>query len=321
MIRHSAVKLLYVGMVVAVALSACAAEEPRDEPGIEARRAARAAQTIRLVYPDWSSEVAGAHLIQAVLQERLGYRVQLMQTDAEGMWRMVADGEADVLAGAWLPVTHDEYFRDYGGRLEDLGPNLHGARIGLVVPTATPGRQTEDTGRTGRDLVTIRSIDELADHADRFEGRIIGIESGAGVMARAQEALEVYGLERSFRLIESDEERMIAEVNDAIRSLRWVVFTGWTPHWSFERHNMRFLDDPQAVFGGVEAIHTMTRTGFAEDMPDAYETLRRMEWEPRQLERLMIWIHDDSTGDVYRQALRWIRTHSDLVDEWVRDIE
>jgi len=323
MIRHNAVRLLYVSMVLVVALVACTPEDRGDkgDQAIEARRAARSEQTIRLAHPDWSSEVAGAHLVQAVLQERLGYRVQLVQTDAEGMWRMVAEGEADVLAGAWLPATHDEYFREYGSRLEDLGPNLEGARIGLVVPTATPGRQTGDTGRTGRDLVTISSMSELAQHPERFGGRIIGIELGAGVMARAEEALEAYGLERSYRLIESNEEHMISEVNDAIRDLRWVVFTGWTPHWFFERHNMRFLDDPQGVFGGEESIHTMVRAGFAEDMPDAYEVLQRMNWEPRELERLMIWIHDNAGGDVYRQALRWIRTNPDIVDEWVRDIE
>ncbi len=321
MTKHTAVRLLYLGIVLVVALMGCMPEDGVDEPALEARRAARAEQTIRLVYPDWSSEIASAHLIQTVLQERLGYRVQLVQTDAEGMWRMVAEGEADVLAGAWLPVTHAEYVREYQGGLEDLGPNLQGARIGLVVPTATPGRQTGDTGQTGRDLVTISSIRELAEHAERFQGRIIGIESGAGVMTRAEEALAAYGLERRFRLIESNEEHMIAEVDAAIRNLRWIVFTGWTPHWSFERYNMRFLDDPEGIFGGEESIHTMVRSGFAEDMPDAYQTLRRMQWEPRDLERLMIWIHDDAAGGAYRQALRWIRTNADIVDEWVRDIE
>jgi ABC-type proline/glycine betaine transport system substrate-binding protein len=35
---------------------------------------------------------------------------------------------------AWLPVTHGEYMKQVGDKVEDLGPNYEGARIGLVVP-------------------------------------------------------------------------------------------------------------------------------------------------------------------------------------------
>ncbi|MDA3949818.1 MAG: glycine betaine ABC transporter substrate-binding protein [Spirochaeta sp.] len=316
-VYRSVMLALLAGVVVA----GCTRGEEQVDPEVLARREARSEQTIRLVYPEWSSETASAHLIQAVLQERLGYRVDLISVDAEAMWSRVASGDADMLAGAWLPVTHREYLRQYGDEVEDLGPNLEGARIGLVVPTMRPGRQTDATGRTGRDLVSITAIPEMAERADEFRGRIIGIESGAGVVARTREALDVYDLDRQFHLVESDEAHMVDRVNEAISRDEWVVFTGWRPHWMFERHNLRFLNDPDGVYGGEEAVHTMVCTRFGDAYPDAYEVLDRMQWSLEDLERLMRWIQEDDARDAYGQALRWIDVHAEIVDEWVVGIE
>ena len=279
-------------------------------------RAARADTPISMVYPEWSSEIATAHLLQAVLQERLGYTIEMRPVGVGEMWRQVATGEADVLAGAWLPTTHQEYYAEYGERVDDLGPNLVGARIGLVVPTAVPGRQTGDTGRTGRELVTVTSIDELAESAERFEGRIVGIEHGAGIMARTREALTAYGLGGRYRILETSEPRMLDRLAAAVQRRQWIVLTGWRPHWIFELYALRFLDDPNRVYGGEESIHTMVRRGFAEYAPEAYEVLSRASWHPEELERLMLWIHEGD-GDPYVQALRWMEVNDETVDSWL----
>ncbi|MEX2445572.1 MAG: glycine betaine ABC transporter substrate-binding protein [Alkalispirochaeta sp.] len=314
---------VYVAALLMITLVGCAPEEesapPADAESQAVLETDRRGETLRLVYPEWSSETASAHLFQAVLQERLGYNVRLVPVTVEEMWRQVAEGEADMLVGAWLPVTHLEYAEKYEDRLVDLGPNLEGARVGLVVPTSTPGRQTDDTGSSGRELVTIRSITEMASSADRFAGRIVGIESGAGVVARAREALEVYGLQRNFRLLETDEAVMVDRVSEAIFRDNWIVFTGWTPHWMFERYSLRFLEDPKGVFGGEEAIHTMVREGFADDFPDAARVADRVSYRPEDLERLMRWIHEDDENDAYGQALRWVDSHEAIVQEWLQE--
>jgi glycine betaine/proline transport system substrate-binding protein len=304
-------------------MSGCGKEEQEIDESLQARREARSEHTLELVYPAWTSERASSHLFQAVLQERLGYRVELETVPVEEMWSSVASGEADILTGAWLPATHRDYFQTYGENLRDLGPNLEGAKIGLVVPTTTPGRQTEETGKTGKDLVTIRSLEELGDpeNAARFDGRIVGIEAGSGVVARTEDALEAYGLERLYRLVETNEEGMLDRVADAIYRGEWIVFTGWKPHYIFELHDLTFLEDPEGVFGGEESIHTMVREGFEEDFSDAFEVLERISYRPEDLERLMRWIHEDEREDPYGQALRWIELHEEMVDSWVEGIE
>lgn len=315
---------LLTTVLLAVLLVGCSRQESAADasgPQVTPQVSQRADTVIRLVYPEWSSEIASAHLIEAVLQERLGYRVRMIPVEVEEMWRRVAEGEADVLTGAWLPTTHQGYYAEYGDRLEDLGPNLAGARIGLVVPTVRPGRQTDASGKIGRELVTIRSIEELAGHVEEFDGRIVGIESGAGVVARTQEALTAYGLQAQYHVLTGDEERMLSRLRKAVQQGEWIVFTGWKPHWVFELYNLRFLEDPQGVFGGQESIHTMVRPDLKQDIPDAYKVLQQISYQPEDLERLMRWIHADEEADPYAQAVRWIELHQDMVDNWIKVIE
>ncbi|MEI3606395.1 glycine betaine ABC transporter substrate-binding protein [Pseudogracilibacillus sp. SE30717A] len=88
---------------------------------------------IELVYVEWDTEVGSTNMIGLVLEE-LGYDVTVTPLDNAVMWEAVATGEADAMVAAWLPGTHGDLFEEYKDELIDLGPNLEGAKIGLVVP-------------------------------------------------------------------------------------------------------------------------------------------------------------------------------------------
>jgi glycine betaine/proline transport system substrate-binding protein len=264
--------------------------------------------------------MASAHLVQAVLQEELGVRVRLLRLDAEDMWRAVADGRADAMLSAWLPVTHHTYLERYGGRMTDLGPNLEGARIGLVVPEVSVGRQTGAQGRRVRPYIKTSSMADLGEYALQFRQRIVGIDPGAGVMQRTRKAMEVYGLE-NWRLIEGSEASMTDELSQAIRHQQWIVVTGWTPHWMFARWNLRFLEDPEHVYGGAETIHTMVRPGLAEEMPVVHAFLDRFSWSPEEASQYMIWNQEDRGMYPYEKALRWMRTHRERVARWLEGLQ
>jgi len=88
---------------------------------------------IELVYVEWDTEVGSTNMIGLVLEE-LGYNVTVTPLDNAVMWEAVATGEADAMVAAWLPGTHGDLHEEYKDELVDLGPNLEGAKIGLVVP-------------------------------------------------------------------------------------------------------------------------------------------------------------------------------------------
>ncbi|MCM3709027.1 glycine betaine ABC transporter substrate-binding protein [Sporosarcina luteola] len=88
---------------------------------------------IKLAYVAWDSEIASHNVIKLVLEE-MGYKVTLTQVEAGPLWTAIADGSADASLAAWLPVTHETYAKKFDGKFEELGTNMEGVKIGLVVP-------------------------------------------------------------------------------------------------------------------------------------------------------------------------------------------
>ncbi len=255
---------------------------------------------LTLAYVEWDCAVASTNVARAVLQEKLGYNVETLSVSAAAMWQGIATGDVDAMVTAWLPVTHADYWDATEGRVEDLGVLAEGARIGLVVP----------------EYVTIDSIEELNDHANQFRGRITGIDPGAGIMARTEEAMEEYNL-TNMELLEGSDATMAAALRDAVRAEDWIVVTGWSPHWKFGRWDLKYLEDSKKVYGEEEYIGKIGRQGLEEDAPDAYNFLKNFEWSQEDMATVMDW--NQEHPDLYANAVRFIEENPDLVEKWLEN--
>jgi glycine betaine/proline transport system substrate-binding protein len=100
-------------------------------------------EEVKLAYVAWDSEIASTNIVAQVLTD-LGYKVKMSQVEAGPMWTGVADGSVDAHVAGWLPVTHADYVEKYDGQFEDLGSNLEGTKIGLVVPAYMDIESIED---------------------------------------------------------------------------------------------------------------------------------------------------------------------------------
>lgn len=255
---------------------------------------------VELIYVEWSSEVASTNVVKAVLQEKLDYEVDMIPVSGAAMWQGLASGDADAMVAAWLPTTHANYLEKVKDKVVDLGPNLVGTRVGLVVPG----------------YVTIRSIDELNTNADKFDGKIIGIDPGAGMMAKTEKVIEEYNLDKMELMVGSG-ATMTAALADSIKQNKWVVVTGWTPHWMFAKWNLRYLEDPKNIYGGEEEIHTFVRKGLKEDMPEVYNFLDKFNWSLEDMQQVMVW-NSEEGAKPYENAKRWIEQNDAKVQEWLQ---
>ena len=254
---------------------------------------------VELAYVEWSCATASVNVVKAVLQEKLGYTVEITSVSAAAMWQAVASGDVDGMTTAWLPITHAHYMEKVKDSVVDLGSNCEGAGIGLVVPT----------------YVTIDSIDQMNAVADKFDGKIIGIDPGAGIMSKTEKAIKEYGLTK-FELMEGTGAMMTAVLKDKIQKKKWVAVTGWTPHWKFARWDLKYLKDPKGVYGGSEQIKTVVRKGLDKDMPEVYRFLDNFHWTLPEIGQVMGWNADGA--DPYESAKRWIKENPDRVKEWLQ---
>lgn len=89
---------------------------------------------IEIVSTPWDTERASTAVIAEVLT-RQGYDVTDTPVDPAVMFQSVASNDADASVAPWLPATHGAFYEQYKDDVVDLGANLEGAKIGMVVPT------------------------------------------------------------------------------------------------------------------------------------------------------------------------------------------
>ncbi|MED1439266.1 glycine betaine ABC transporter substrate-binding protein [Aeribacillus composti] len=257
---------------------------------------------IKLVYVEWDTEVASAHVIKKVLEDQ-GFDVDITPVDNAVMWESVAKGEADGMVAAWLPATHGDLYEQYKDQLEDLGPNLEGAKIGLVVPK----------------YMDIQSIEELDQYADKLNKTITGIEPGAGVVKSAENAVKTYESLKGWQVQTSSSGAMATALGEAYKNKEPIVVTGWSPHWKFAAYDLKFLEDPKGSFGKEEHISTIVRKGLKEDMPKAYKILDQFSWTAEDIEQVMLEISEGS--DPAKAAEDWVEANQGKVAEWTKGVE
>lgn len=252
-------------------------------------------KNVNLAYVEWDTEIASTNVVAAVLED-LGYNVTMTPLDNAIMWESVASGETDGMVAGWLPNTHGAMYERYGDRMEDLGPNLEGAKVGLVVPT----------------YMDVNSIEELSDEAGKT---ITGIEPGAGVVAAAENSLGVYDNLSDWNVQTSSSGAMTVALGQAIANQEEIVITGWSPHWMFAKYDLKYLEDPQNGMGEPESIHTMAREGLEEDMPEVYQILDSFNWTTEDMEEVMLEISNGVDPEI--AARNWIEANPEKVMDWI----
>lgn len=257
-------------------------------------------KTVNIVYVEWDSEVASSHVIKAVIEEKLGYNAELLSVPLTALWESIATGDQDATVAAWLPSLQKEQQETYQDQVVNLGPHLERTQMGLVVP----------------DYVPIDTIVELKENNEKFDNKIIGIDPNAGIMETTEEVMEEYNLSNEFELITGSDSTMTTILGNAIKEKKWIVVTGWTPHWKFAKWNLKYLEDPKNIYGKQEKIHTIVREGLKSDMPEVYKFLDNFQWEPSDMEEVMLLIQKEEYN-AEEAAEIWIEENDNLVENWI----
>ena len=259
-----------------------------------------APKTLKIAYVEWDCATASSYLAKEVLESRLGYKVELVALSGPVMWTSLATNDADAMLTAWLPYTHADMYAKVKDKVDIVGKVADGARLGLAVP----------------DYVSITSVEELDSHADKFKGRITGIDPGAGIMTLTEKLIKAYGLKK-MELLEGSGAIMTSSLGNAIRKKEWIVVTGWSPHWMFGRWNLRYLDDPKKILGEEESIFAVTRKNLTKDQPEAATFLSKFHYTgAAQLQTLMAWGQEKGSNP-QKAAQRFIKEFPQQVESWL----
>jgi len=266
--------------------------------GVASVAQAAAKPEIKIGYVSgWADSVATTETAAAIIREKLGYPVKLVAVSAGIMWSGVARGDLDTSLSAWLPVTHAQYYKKFKKDVVLEGVVEKDAKIGLVVP----------------DYVKAKTVADLKKYKANYGGVITGIDAGAGVMDKASKAIKAYDL--GFTLAASSGAGMAVALDRAIRAKKAIVVTGWQPHWMFGRYKLRFLSDPKKVFGEAENVYAMINPGLQKKAPDVVAFLKKFQWKPGQIAKVMVAIKDGTKPS--DAAKKWVSENGAEVNGWL----
>ncbi|MEX0789244.1 MAG: glycine betaine ABC transporter substrate-binding protein [Actinomycetota bacterium] len=261
------------------------------------------AQAVNIGWIPWDEDVAVTYLWEYLLEEE-GYDVDLTQLDVAPVYQGLADGDIDVFLDAWLPQTHSDYWERFGDDLEDVGVWYDSGTLNLAVPT----------------YMDVETIADLQGQADTFNGRIVGIEPGAGLMrVTREEAVPTYGLE-DYEVLEGSTPAMLAELERALEREEPIVVTLWHPHWAYAAYDIKDLEDPEGAMGGAENLHVIGRSGFSDDYPELAGWLANFEMPDDALASLeQLIINDYDEGEEREAVEEWLSDpeNRELADGWL----
>ncbi|MFJ7770361.1 ABC transporter permease/substrate binding protein [Streptomyces sp. NPDC097107] len=255
---------------------------------------------VSLGYVPWDEGVASTFLWKEILEQR-GYEVEAKQFDAGPLYTSLAQGDIDIVTNSWLPTTHEQYWKKYGDRLDDLGSWYDETSLELTVPAY---------------MKDINSLADLKGKAGLFGGKITGIESSAGEMALLKsKVLKAYGLEKEYKVVDSSTPAMLAELKRAMSKKEPVVVTLWSPHWAYNDLDLKKLKDPEGAWGAGDGVHTLSRKGFAGDDPTTARWLKDFSMTEKQLTSLEAEINKAGKGNQQDAVRTWLDANPGLVDK------
>ncbi len=188
---------------------------------------------INIGYIPWDEGIASTYLWKEMLEQR-GFKVNAQQYEAGALYTGMANGEIDFETDSWLPTTHESYWKKYGDKLEDMGSWYGPTSLEIAVPSYMKG---------------IESMEDLKGQADKFKGRIVGIEPGAGEMQLLKsKVLKEYGLDKEYN-----------------------------------EFDLTKLKDPKGAWGEGDEIHTLARKGFSKEFPEVGKWLKDFKMSEEQL--------------------------------------
>lgn len=259
-------------------------------------------KTIRIGWTAWSDAEAVTNIAKQLLEQRLGYKVELVMTDIGLQYQGVAKGDLDIMLMSWLPNTHKAYWDKLSSEVLDMGILYDNAKLGWAVPDYIP-------------ISEVKSIEDLKKPGvkEKFKSQVQGIDPGAGLMMASERALKSYDLD-GYKLLTGSDAGMIVALDRAMKHNEWIVVTTWTPHWMFSKYKIRYLEDPKLALGGAEAIHAVARKGFEKDFPKAAGFIRNFKINIADLESIMSKAKDSSYD---KEAAAFIKANPDTVNKWL----
>ncbi|QNU60718.1 ABC transporter substrate-binding protein [Vreelandella titanicae] len=267
-------------------------------------------QTLDFGVPAWPGITVKTAIAEQLLNP-LGYETSTQEIGLQVIYQGIESGDIDAFLGAWLPAQREMFNpRKESGVLIDVANNVDGAQMTLAVP--------EYLYESG-----IQSFADLDENREQFEGEIYGFGAGSAASEILHNAIDndTWGL-GDWQVVDTSEVGMLSAARDAISREEPIVWVGWTPHWMNLELPMRYLEDPEDLFGennGESDVLTLLRSDYAEATPNVVTFFEQFTFSAEE-QSWMIQAFGQEEQDLTDVAEQWINDHPERIEAMLADV-
>ncbi|EAR53399.1 putative glycine betaine-binding ABC transporter [Photobacterium sp. SKA34] len=267
--------------------------------------------TVRFADVGWT-DITATTAVTSELLKGMGYSTKTDLLSVPVTYSSMANGDIDVFLGNWMPTMEGDIAKYREAKtVETVKANLEGAKYTLAVP-----KYVYDAG--------VKSFADLAKHADKFKGRIYGIEPGNDGNRLIQSMIDTnaFGL-KDFSLVESSEAGMVSQVSRSVRRDQWIVYLGWAPHPMNSNVEMEYLAGGDDFFGpnyGGANVYTNVRSNYLTECPNVGQLLKNLSFSLEMENSLMEAILNQKVQPE-KAARQWLSENPQQVEAWLKDVK
>ena len=296
-------KLAFLGLASALA-SVCAPVAQAAEPA--------SCKTVRFADVGWS-DIAATTGMASVVLEGLGYKPTVTIASVPITFAGIKSKQIDAFLGYWNP-TMTPIIEPFvkAGQIKVLDtPNLVGAKYTLAVPA-----YLYDKG--------LKTFADIVKFQKELDGKLYGIEPGNDGNAIIQGMIDKneFGL-MGFKMVESSEAGMLAEVQRAGRASKAIVFLGWEPHPMNVQMKMKYLEGGDTSgFGpnyGESKVFTAVPPSYEARCPNVATLLKNLQFTTTIENMVMVDIINKAKPN--DAARTYLKKNPGVLDGWLKGVK
>jgi glycine betaine/proline transport system substrate-binding protein len=313
-------------LVMALVLAACGGGAAETTGGDTAAPEPQS-YTVKLAENPWTGSMVNVHVAKILLEEQLGYPVEIVTIDENAQWASMASGDLSASLEVW-PSGHAENVAQY---IDDLGVVEN---IGLIGPVGkigwyTPSYMVERNAAlaTWEGFQDPAAAGEYATAETGSNGQFL-----AGDPSWVQyDADIINNLGLPLQVVNAGSEQAILAALDAAYSRESpILFYFWTPHSVHAKYELTEVELPAysddcyagATTGGVDCdypaddLFKIAWSGLQEAAPSAYTFLRNMSYTTEDQISMVAAVELD--GKSAEEAARdWINANEATWRAWL----
>lgn len=322
-------KRLSVLILFALLVSACAAP-PAPQAGSTETGAQSATEkiVIKLAENPWTGAQVNVAVAKQLLEEQLGYTVEIVSIDENAQWPALANGDLSASLEVW-PSGHAENVAQY---IDDQKVVEHAGELGVVgrigwyqpsyVVAAHPELATWE-GFTNPALAGLFSSAETGEKGQFLSGDPSWVQYDEWIVENLGLNLEV--------TYAGSEEAILAALDSAYSREKPVLFYFWTPHSIHAKYDLtrvalpEYSDECYATIGsgGVDCdypadiLFKVVWAGLKDAAPDAYNLLKNFSYSTDDQIEMIAAVEVDGKS-IDEAAAEWIAANESVWQGWMK---